>query len=564
MIDPVQQIKERLSIVDVISTYITLLPVGKNHKANCPFHNEKTPSFHVSAERGSYYCFGCGAKGDIFSFVQEFEGLDFKGALSVLALRAGVELQPSGVGAKESTDHLFEIMEQATVFFESQLKTKEEAREYLKHRGVLEKTIKDFRLGYAKDDWKSLQNHLLSLGYQKKDMIRVGLIKESTGNTYDTFRDRIMFPICDSSGRVIAFSGRALTPDDKNAKYLNSPDTPLFQKSDVLYGLHLAKDAIRKMGCSILVEGQLDLILSHQAGFANTIASSGTALTDRTNKGNSLNHFGIIKRLSNTILLAFDGDNAGLKAMYRATSICLSLGMDVKTVPLKEGMDPADILLKEGKESWVEILKHSEQSILFLSRYIIEKDHDEHSRARSIREKILPLILLLGSSMEQKVFIRDIATLSGIPAQAIEKDLTYLSSGWKPPLQQEEYRKHGTIVSVDKDKIAKIKKMAIGIYSLLLRTSPHDIDQTYIRDVKEAHDQLSDKDIEGIVFEIEEIYQDDEKKMVQDFALYAKELHSLLSRNHLQTLEQKIKEGAGDETLKQYQDILKGITNNTL
>lgn len=238
--------------------------------------------------------------------------------------------------------------------------------------------------------------------------------------------------------------------------------------------------------------------------------------------------------------------------------------MDVKTVPLKEGMDPADILLKEGKESWVEILKHSEQSILFLSRYIIEKDHDEHSRARSIREKILPLILLLGSSMEQKVFIRDIATLSGIPAQAIEKDLTYLSSGWKPPLQQEEYRKHGTIVSVDKDKIAKIKKMAIGIYSLLLRTSPHDIDQTYIRDVKEAHDQLSDKDIEGIVFEIEEIYQDDEKKMVQDFALYAKELHSLLSRNHLQTLEQKIKEGAGDETLKQYQDILKGITNNTL
>ena len=239
----VDQIKSKIDIVSLVSSYIKLEKAGTNFKGRCPFHNEKTPSFFVSPDRGSYYCFGCHAKGDIFTFVEEFEGLDFIGSLKVLADKAGVELDQYRTGEKSERETLFSVLEKATFFYEQKLSQNNEALNYLKGRGITDETIKDFRIGYAPNDWRELLNFLKDKGVSEKEMLSVGLIKQkdsslSIGNShYDVFRGRIMFPISDSSGRVVGFSGRILVADDKSPKYLNTPETVLFNKSEILFGL---------------------------------------------------------------------------------------------------------------------------------------------------------------------------------------------------------------------------------------------------------------------------------------------------------------------------------------
>jgi DNA primase len=331
---PVQQIKERLSIEEVVSSYIKLDRAGVNFKARCPFHNEKTPSFFVSTERNNYYCFGCGAKGDIFTFVEEFEGLDFKSTLKILAEKAGVVLTEFNKEKEGEKDRLYGIIEEATKFFEKNLVENKEVNIYLKNRGLEDKTKKDFRIGFALLDWRKLFDFLKSKNFTDKEIETAGLAKRPDDKNkamYDRFRGRIMFPIADSSGRVIAFSGRIFVDDGKSAKYLNSPETPIFNKSSVLFGIDKAKDSIRKNDFSILVEGQFDLILSHQAGFKNTVASSGTAMTDSlVSKENIINNLGLITRLSKNIVLAYDADKAGISASNRFAKIALYLGMDVK------------------------------------------------------------------------------------------------------------------------------------------------------------------------------------------------------------------------------------------
>ncbi|OHA86334.1 MAG: DNA primase, partial [Candidatus Zambryskibacteria bacterium GWB1_40_5] len=281
MSSSVDQIKSKIDIVSLISSYIKLEKAGTNYKGRCPFHNEKTPSFFVSPDRGSYYCFGCQAKGDIFTFVQEFEGLDFIGSLKVLADQAGVVLESYNVGEKTEKQRLHSVLEQAVFFYQKKFSDNKEAQDYLKNRGVSEKTIKDFRIGFAPADWRELFDYLSGREIGEKDMLAVGLIKQKEGTTsyYDTFRGRIMFPINDSSGRPVGFSGRILVSDDKSPKYLNSPETVLFNKSEILFGLDKAKKDIRLRDYSILVEGQMDLIMLHQIGMTNAVASSGTALT---------------------------------------------------------------------------------------------------------------------------------------------------------------------------------------------------------------------------------------------------------------------------------------------
>lgn len=265
----VETIKDRLNIVDVLSGYIKVEKAGINWKAKCPFHNEKTPSFFISGTRQSFYCFGCGEKGDIFSFVQKFEGVDFKGALQILADKAGVELKKGGeYKQEEDKDVLLQIMEESTKIYETELNRNEMPLAYLKTRGVKEATILKWRLGFAKDEWRNLYDRLVDKGFSKKNMLEAGLIKKVDGEVhstssgqekyYDTFRGRVMFPISDNAGRVIAFSGRSLKDDPKAPKYLNSPETKLFYKSEVLHGFHIAKNYIRKLDYAVLVEGQMD------------------------------------------------------------------------------------------------------------------------------------------------------------------------------------------------------------------------------------------------------------------------------------------------------------------
>ncbi len=432
----VQKIKERLSIVDAVSSYITLEKAGKNYKAKCPFHNEKTPSFFISPDRGTYYCFGCNAKGDIFSFIEKFEGVDFLGALKILAERAGVDLKEYKTKNKDKTELYYEIMEEATVFFENNLKSKPEVRSYLLSRGLVDQTICNFRIGFAEDSWNSLINYLKNKGYKTEDILGVGLIKKKELNEkgcdsdhyYDRFRSRVMFPINDSAGRVIAFSGRIFGQKEEskdgivNAKYLNSPETPLFSKSNVLFGLDKAKTSIRKLGYSIIVEGQMDLILSHQSGFTNTVAVSGTAFTDTTTDNeNKINNLGLIKRLSPNIIFAYDGDEAGLRAANRSAFIALSLDMQVKIAVLPKDEDPADIILKD-KNEWKDIIRNSVNIISFHLDKIIKETNDLRKRGRLIKEKIFPFLRMINSSIEKNAYINETYRKTGISEQAIVED----------------------------------------------------------------------------------------------------------------------------------------------
>ena len=425
-----EQIKERLNIVDVISSYLKVEKAGINFKAKCPFHNEKTPSFFISPTRQSFYCFGCGEKGDIFSFVEKFEGLDFKEALKTLADRAGVKLEKfksEEISNKENKEknRLFEIMEEATKFFEKELVGNKSVLEYLKKRGLLENTVLKWQLGFAKDEWRNLYDYLINKGFSEKEMLDAGLIKQSEtsllhsnsaisgAGRYDTFRNRIMFPICDSAGRVIAFSGRAMKEDDKTPKYLNSPETRLFYKSEVLYGFNIAKNYIRKMDYAVLVEGQMDLIMSHQAGILNTVASSGTALTEL--------HLKKIQKLSNRVIIAYDSDEAGEKASRRAAELALFLGMEVKIASLPKGEDPASVV-KENPKKWKEALKESEHFVDFALAKAV-RENSSKNLTKEIIKNILPLIHLLKSEMEKTQFVKKIALKMKVGEEAVWDDL---------------------------------------------------------------------------------------------------------------------------------------------
>jgi len=416
MSSSVEQIKERLHIEDVIGSYIKLERAGNSLKARCPFHNEKTPSFFVSAERGNYYCFGCGAKGDIFTFVENFEGIDFVGALKLLAEKAGVKLDKFSSASTDKKERLYTLLEASTFFLERNLIGEEIPLEYLKNRGLTEKTIKEWRIGYVRDEWRSISDYLKQKGFTENEIDRAGITKTEGKNTYDRFRGRIMFPIFDAAGRVIAYSGRILPAldDGKAAKYLNSPQTEVFDKSKVLYGYHAAKQAIRKFDFSVLVEGQMDLLMAHQAGFANTVASSGTALTAE--------HLKLLKRISNKIIMTFDGDEAGAKAAERGWALALSAGMEVKIAEMPKGDDPADLILKD-KELFKNTLKNAVHLIDFLLNRITVAESDTKKIWSLIKTKVLPYIYLLESDTEKGRYVTKIGDIIGIKEEFIWDDL---------------------------------------------------------------------------------------------------------------------------------------------
>ncbi|HEU5114328.1 MAG TPA: DNA primase [Candidatus Paceibacterota bacterium] len=419
----VEEIKDKLSVVDVIGSYIKLDKAGQNYKARCPFHNEKTPSFFVSPERGSFYCFGCQAKGDIFTFVEKFEGLDFMGALKVLADRAGVRLDRTERSHDNRKELLLEILEEAAAFYEARLAEHEKAKSYILGRGLSEKTIRDFRIGFAPEDWRVLRNHLKGKGYRDEDVLAVGLIKKSEkpgGDPfYDTFRGRVMFPIGDSSGRIIAFTGRTLDEEANPPKYLNSPETSVFSKSKTLYGLDKAKSDIRKRDYSILVEGQMDLVMSHQAGFTNTVAASGTAFTDDNGADSA---FGLLTRLSQNIVLSFDSDAAGQKAVKRIAPAVLSLGMNVKIVDIKGGKDPADII-KANPKDWVKMLESKRDFIDFLADTIESAKAPPAVVSKSVKQDVFPYIAAIPDDTPRFQAVKRIADRLALSENALWNDL---------------------------------------------------------------------------------------------------------------------------------------------
>ncbi len=417
-LDTVQQIKDKLSIADVVSGYVKLERAGGTLRARCPFHSERTPSFFVSQERGTYHCFGCGVGGDVFSFVEAIEGIDFKGALKVLAERAGVPLIYSR-GEKEKIDdrdRLFEILEAATIFYQKQMT--DSAKKYLLGRGLEEAMIAAFRLGWAGKDWSALADFLNKKGYKDKELLDAGLVrKNERGQTSDKFRNRIMFPISDSAGRIIGFSGRIFGEDasPEAPKYLNSPETPLFRKSRILYGFDKAKLSMRKLNCAVLVEGQMDLLASHQAGWGNTVAVSGTAFTPE--------HAALIKRMTENIIIALDPDEAGIKAAGRAARAALVSGLNVKVAQLPKDLDPADLIRDKGPEAWKEAIKDAKDIITFLLDVLEVHAKNKDAFRRNVESAVLPFLADVQSPIAREQSLREIAGRLSVSQSAVEEAL---------------------------------------------------------------------------------------------------------------------------------------------
>ncbi len=416
--DTVERVKEKLSITDVVSPYVKLTRSGKYMKGLSPFNKEKTPSFFVNPERGSFYCFSSSTGGDMFTFIEKMEGVDFKGALKILAEKAGVPLEYTKGGGqeKEKIDRLREAMARAEQYFARALTETSPAYAYARSRGLEPKTISGWGLGVAPDSWRGLLEELTAGGFTTDELIGAGLIKEADGKAgtyYDRFRNRLMFPIRDSAGRTVAFTGRALSADDP-AKYLNSPETDLFKKSQILFAMDKAKDAVRLRGYALLMEGQMDVLHAHQAGFENAIALSGTAL--------STEHLALMKRYSDNLMLCLDGDRAGLAATHKHSLEALAAGMKVKAVRLPAGKDPADLISEDAQE-FARRVADGKSIIEFFLSVLAETQKDQHRLVMQVERVILPLLAAIKSPMEREHFVTLVARAIASTPEAVRAGL---------------------------------------------------------------------------------------------------------------------------------------------
>ncbi len=370
--DIIRRVRDSVNIVDLVSGYVSLKKTGRNHTGLCPFHSEKTPSFSVNPDKQIFHCFGCGAGGDAFKFLELQEGLNFPEAVRKLAEQAGIALPADSLTraqdrkAKDERASLLSIVADAASHYRSELggPAGAAARAYLKKRGVSDEIVRNFALGFAKPDWETLLRHLKHKGYTPSQIERAGLIvKRSEGEGhYDRFRGRIIFPIRDLSGAVIAFGGRVM--DDSLPKYLNSSETPLYSKSNTLYALDMAKDQARKLGYFIIVEGYLDAIACHQYGLRNAVATLGTALTE--------GHMRLMRRFAEKLVLIFDPDPAGVRASLRSFDLFVSSGMKVNVVSLPDNDDPDTFLQKHGQEGFAARLRESVKFMDFVLAQVVK------------------------------------------------------------------------------------------------------------------------------------------------------------------------------------------------
>ncbi|HXV26910.1 MAG TPA: DNA primase [Candidatus Paceibacterota bacterium] len=475
MADTVAQIKSRLNLVDVISGYLRLQKAGANFKARCPFHNEKTPSFHINLERQIWHCFGCGKGGDMFSFLQDIEGIDFPEALGILANRAGVPLErfDARKGAERSKrGELLRISRLASAFFAKQLGNSDagsRARKYLHERGVQDATITEWELGWAPNDWQALNRFLLKEGYAAKDIVAAGLASErqrsSDGSLYDRFRGRIMFPIRDHNGQVVGFTGRIFgRPEtDKEAKYINSPQTPLYDKSRILFGLDKARLAVRQADACVLVEGNMDAILSWQAGVRNVVATSGTALTAEQLK--------LAGRYSRNLNFCFDADVAGAAATRRGIALALASGMQVRIATLDDAecKDPAEYIVKYGS-GWTKAVDAAKPALQhYLDEALVPYDASSPESKRALLAAVGPFIRRLPGRVETTHWISRLADILRVPPADVRADLAALTddlTAWEPRSAKEPERTGDTQSAPDNESPDPLEQ---ALLSLLMK-----------------------------------------------------------------------------------------------
>ena len=414
---PIEEIKNKLDIVDVIGNYIKLEKAGANYRAVCPFHGEKKPSFFVSPARQIWHCFGCGKGGDVFGFIKEIEGVEFGDALRILAQKAGVELRRENPKLRTERKRLYEIYELAVLFFEKQLesKTGQEVKEYLLKRGMNKESTVKWRLGWSPDSWNGLSDFLKKKGYKDEEVIKAGLaIRNEKGSYYDRFRSRIMFPIFDLNSQVIGFGGRIFKSED-TAKYVNTPNTLLYDKSRVLYGLDKAKLEIRKKDFCVLTEGYVDVILAHQMGMENVVATSGTALTPYQLK--------LLKRYSDNLLTAFDMDVAGDTATKRGINLAQAQGFNIKVVVLPEDKDPADVI-SENPQEFSKLVEGAKGILdFYFENAFNQADSKLPEGKKEISKILLPVIKRIPNKIEQSSWIQKLAKKLDVNEQAVEQEL---------------------------------------------------------------------------------------------------------------------------------------------
>lgn len=416
---PVEEIKNRLDIVEVIGSYIKLQKAGANFRAICPFHSEKKPSFLVSPVRQIWHCFGgCGTGGDVFKFIMMIEGVEFGDALRLLAQKAGVELKKQDPRLKTERQRLYEICELACCFFEKQLggsSVGKEAEKYLLDRGLAKESIKKWRLGYSPDVWQGLSDFLFSRGYKQEEIQKAGLaLTSEKGSFYDRFRGRIIFPVFDLNSRVVGFGGRVFKSED-TAKYLNTPATLLYDKSRTLYGLDKAKVEIRKKSHCLLVEGYIDLILVSQAGYENAAAISGTALTSY--------QLQILKRYSDNLYIAFDMDLAGDSATKRGIDLAQNQGFNIKIVTMPEGKDPADII-SQAPQDWQKLVEEAKSILEFyFQTAFIRWSGKTPEGKREISKIILPVIKRIPNQIERSHWAQELARRLSVKEEVVEEEL---------------------------------------------------------------------------------------------------------------------------------------------
>jgi DNA primase len=414
--EKIDEIRDKSDIVNVISEYVSLKKRGRNYLGLCPFHSEKDASFTVSPEKQLFHCFGCGEGGNVFAFLMKIENLGFAEAVAELGSKVGIVIERAATAGTSKTDKdkLYDVLSLAGKFFIQCLEEDpgKDAREYLKQRGIKEETAKAFMLGFAPGGWDHLFKHLLSRGAAPKSIEIAGLTlpRENQDGYYDRFRNRLIFPVCDTRGRVIAFSGRAL--DGKEPKYLNSPDTPVYRKGETIFGLHLTKDPIKKEKAAVLVEGNLDLLTAYQAGIAHVAAPLGTALTASQCK--------LLSRFTDTVVLAFDSDAAGELAAERCAELLRSQGLKVKIAVIRGAKDPDELIQKAGADAFKKTIASALPFLEFKIRRAIARNNpaEIEGRSQALRE-IADILTAEKDSFTQGEYAKLAARLLNIDPETI-------------------------------------------------------------------------------------------------------------------------------------------------
>ncbi len=555
---PIQEIKDRLPILNVVQDFVQLKKAGTNYKGVCPFHSEKSASFMVSPSKQIWHCFGCGLGGDIFEFIKLTENIDFSDALKILADRAGVELKKPTIQQVETNkkkDVLFEINLAAAKYFQKVLwdsNAGSEALTYLRKRGLSDQTIKNWMLGFAPEDFHYLENYLAKT-FEKNDIETAGLIiKSDRGGYFDRFHDRVMFPIVNLHGQTVGFTGRILHDKENTGKYVNSPETPIYNKSQVVYGLYQGKNSIRKLDQAIVVEGNMDVIACHQVGSNQAVATSGTALTS--------DQLTIIQRFTNNLVFAFDSDAAGSTATKRALELALNQGFNVKIANLGTAKDP-DELIKKGIGLWEKAVNSAGNYIDFFFDQVFKQYNPENVEdKREIAKELGPLIYRVGDPVTKAHYVRKLA--EGI--NVAENTIWGIINGLKLPKAVRAAvaeNKHKSRRAVLEDQLLGLS-LSLGNLEYLSHFQASDFEannqETFTQIVSGKNLDKDKKDV--LVFGAEMDMKEQQLNPATELPKVASELRKLIAKERMQKLAEQISAAERSKNKELVEELSKEYT----